>query len=296
MQGHKLSFAEAIKLEVERFYVNLSAAERDKALLSVGVDPATLDPNRLLSKSYTAELYKFANRLALLGQTAFEDKIIASIGLESVKNDAIDFWNVNGLLETCSGGMCAVRAERKTTSQLPSASLGEKSLLLTCCHCERKACKVCCAGRGAILLSNYISKEIRNTSSLSEQSGSRHGRQSEGSLISGDGVICKSCCEDVILDAIYVDYIRVLSSLRRRARSDIAAKNALDEVIGLKQGSAYDFQKGIQIGTKQLSNLLNQEESLAEFPYASLLHSVIFTNLQHMFLIFLSRFFFGQHD
>lgn len=42
------SFQEAAELEIARLHLGLSAAERDRALLSVGRDPATVDPNRLI--------------------------------------------------------------------------------------------------------------------------------------------------------------------------------------------------------------------------------------------------------
>nr|GFD25634.1 probable phosphoinositide phosphatase SAC9 [Tanacetum cinerariifolium] len=48
----KLGFVEAMKLEIERLHLNLSAAERDRALLSIGIDPATINPNTLLEESY----------------------------------------------------------------------------------------------------------------------------------------------------------------------------------------------------------------------------------------------------
>lgn len=47
---------EAMKLEIERLQLNLSAAERDRALLSIGTDPASINPNVLLDESYMGRL------------------------------------------------------------------------------------------------------------------------------------------------------------------------------------------------------------------------------------------------
>ncbi|GJX55775.1 ribonuclease H-like domain-containing protein [Tanacetum coccineum] len=66
-------------------------------------------------------------------------------------------------------------------------------------------------GKGAILL--------RNSNSGSGSNGV-------------DVVICKLCCQDDILDALTLDYIRVLISQRKSTRAEIATLNALDQVVG----------------------------------------------------------------
>ncbi|KAF8390977.1 hypothetical protein HHK36_023277 [Tetracentron sinense] len=112
IKERKLNFIEARKLEIECLRLNLSAAERDRALLSIGTDRATINPNGLLVDSYMGRLCRLANTLALLGQAALEDKVTAAIGLGTVDDDdVIDFWNITGIGETCSGGMREVRAE-----------------------------------------------------------------------------------------------------------------------------------------------------------------------------------------
>jgi hypothetical protein len=55
-----------MKLEIKRLRLGLSAAERDQALLSIGVIPATLDPNRSVDYSYLLKLSSLADNLALL--------------------------------------------------------------------------------------------------------------------------------------------------------------------------------------------------------------------------------------
>ncbi|KAI3952775.1 hypothetical protein MKW92_000098 [Papaver armeniacum] len=273
--ARKIDFEEAMRLEIERLRVNLSAAERDRTLLSIGTDPATVDPNGLLDESYMGRLCKIANSLALLGQAALEDKVTAAIGLDTSDDDIIDFWNICGIGETCSGGLCAVRAVTQPCVQVPSliSSGGNSPPILTCSRCKRKACKVCCAGKGALLLSSPNSKEVGGyNGSLSGQSDGGRNRTARP-----DGIICKSCCNEVILDALILDYVRALISLRRSTRADSAARKALYQVMGLPS-KEYHLERNRAsdnvLVPKNLRKLLNGEESLAEFPTASLLHTV----------------------
>ncbi|XP_057491304.1 probable phosphoinositide phosphatase SAC9 [Actinidia eriantha] len=278
----KLGFMEAMKLEIERLRLNLSAAERDRALLSIGIDPATINPNALLDESYMGRLCRVANTLALLGQASIEDKITAAIGLETVDDSAIAFWNIAGIGESCSDSMCQVRAESGAagyaSSTLPSSAASQSVLL--CSQCERKVCKICAAGKGALLLESYNSREVSNYNGISSQGGSTHGSSADVSSNRSttlDGVICKQCCHDIVLDALTLDYIRVLISMRRSARADNAAQKALDHVIRFfskdcppKRNQSYDRQETVGI----LRQLFQGEESLAEFPFASFLYAV----------------------
>ncbi|XP_059655366.1 probable phosphoinositide phosphatase SAC9 [Cornus florida] len=277
----KLGFTEAMKLEIERLRLNLSAAERDRALLLIGTDPATINPNMLLDDSYMGRLCRVANSLAVLGHVSLEDKITASIGLETINDNAIDFWNITGVGESCSGGMCQVRAETGAPGHTSStvSSSGDSQSILLCSECERKVCKVCCAGRGALLCAAYNTREVSNYNGLSSQGGSNHGSAdlSSNRLVTMDGVICKQCCHEIVLDALILDYVRALISLRRSARADSAAHNALDHVMGFSSGDflSEKYQSSDSQGSlKILRELLNGEESLAEFPFASFLHPV----------------------
>lgn len=260
--GKKLNFVEAMRLEIERLRLNLSAAERDRALLPFGIDPAMINPNVLMDESYVDRLCKVSNALALLGQASLEDKLNASIGLGTVDNNVVDFWNVNGIGDHCSGGMCDVRAETTAPALAPSAvsSVGASKSILPCSECKRNVCKVCCAGRGALLLNN-----------------SGEGDSSTNRSVTLDSVVCKQCCSDIVLHALILDYIRVLISLRRRDRSNRAACKALDQVVG---SSLRDFvpEKSQSSNNQQtvgiLHHLLSGLESLAEFPFASFLHLV----------------------
>lgn len=277
-KGRELGFLQAMQLEIERLRLRLSAAERDKALLSISVDPATIDPNHLLDGMDMVRLCNCADTLALLGQTAFEDRINASTGLDIVDKSVIDFWNINDFEETCVGKLCEVRfgvQPRKSSSNTSSSS---SSLLMECSQCGRKACKVCCAGMGASLLLSSSNKEMKNYNGVLGQSGSGHGALSDQAYSSylnlEDGFICKSCCNEVVLFALYVDYVRVLSSLRRRGRAESAAHEAVAQVVGYDFKRMSDCWQVQEISKRKLKKLLDGEESLAEFPYASLLHSV----------------------
>lgn len=271
-----------MKLEIERLQLNLSAAERDRALLSIGVDPATINPNVLVDVSYMGRFCRVANTLALLGQASLEDKINAAVGLGTVEDNMIDFWNVTGIGEHCSGGMCEVHAETKAPSLTSPvvSSMGGSHSILVCSECERKVCKVCCAGRGALLLTSYNSRDVTNYNGLASQGGSGHGSQVDSSTnrsVALDSVICKQCCRDIVLHALVLDYVRVSISMRRRERADNAAYKALDQVIGSCLRDLVP-EKSQSSNSRQTVNVLQQllsgEESLAEFPFAGFLHPV----------------------
>lgn len=281
IQGRKLGFREVMKLEIERLHLNLSAAQRDRALLALGVDPASINPHLLLDDSYMGRLCRVAQMLALLGHASLEDKITASIGLEISDDSAIDFWNITRIGEICLGGVCQVRAEAGATAHASSTSVSTPVSIFLCSECQRKVCKICCAGKGALLLSSYYSGEVSNLNGMNSQGGSTYGTSADASSNRSaalDGVICKLCCHEIVRDALLLDYARVLISQRRGARADDAADKAVDHIIGF---SSVDppldrHQSSCSQGvTKMLRQLMNGEESLAEFPFASFLHSVI---------------------
>ncbi|EOA23387.1 hypothetical protein CARUB_v10016564mg [Capsella rubella] len=269
--GKKLEFVEAMKLEIERLRLNISAAERDRALLSIGIDPATINPNSLYDELYIGRLCRIANALAVMGQASLEDKIIASIGLGKLENNVIDFWNITGIGESCGGGMCQVRAEvnKSPVGFSTKSSGGESGSVFLCFQCMKKACKVCCAGKGALLLSKSYSRDIANGSgSLTDVSATSIG---------SDHYICKKCCSSIVLEALIVDYVRVMVTSRRGCRVDNAGREALNEVFG-SNITNHLAVRGQPSPNRQdfnfLPQILGQEESLAEFPYASFLHKV----------------------
>ncbi|TVU20942.1 hypothetical protein EJB05_30548 [Eragrostis curvula] len=261
-KGKGLSFEQMMKLEIKRLRLDLSAAERDQALLSVGVIPATVDPNRSfeVDYSYLLKLSSLADNLALLGHAVLEDRVNASIGLAKGNDQKIDFWNVSENDEFCYGGACEVRA---LTSLQASATSESKSVFLECSQCERAVCKSCCAGKGAFLLLNtYRDLKLYG------------GSQGGGYSALADCYVCKSCCSEMIKRALYVDYVRVLHSMRRKDRAEKAALNAVNQVCRLESSRISDLSQSIQTGQRQMKQILDGEESLAEFPSASFLHSV----------------------
>ncbi|KAJ4839192.1 putative phosphoinositide phosphatase sac9 [Turnera subulata] len=298
----KLDFIEALKLEIERLQLNLSAAERDRALLSVGTDPATLNPNLLIEESYMGILCRVANNLALLGQVSLEDKINASVGLGAVQDEVIDFWNIAGIGGQCSGGMCEVRSETKahTFPSSSSTSVGAESIF-SCLECGRKVCKICSAGRGALLLASCNSRDVSTYNGLANQGGSSHGGLGDSLVnrsVAPDGVICKQCCRDIVLHALVLDYVRVLISLRRRDRADGAASKALNQVLGSSLSdrvSGKSQHSDAQQTSKRLQQLLSGEESLAEFPSASFLYTVETAADSAPFLSLLTPIYSGSY-
>ncbi|XP_062210444.1 probable phosphoinositide phosphatase SAC9 [Phragmites australis] len=259
-KGKGLNFEQMMKLEIKRLHLDLSAAERDRALLSIGVIPATVDPNRSVDYSYLLKLSSFADNLALLGHAVLEDRVNASIGLEKGNDQTIDFWNVSENDESCYGGACEIHA---LSSLQASATSENQSVFVECSQCERTVCKACCAGKGAFLLLNtYRDLKLYG------------GSQGGGYSALTDCFVCKSCCSEMIKCVLYVDYVRVLHSLRRKDRTEKAALNAVNQVCHLESSRASDLSQSIQSGQRQLKEILDGEESLAEFPYASFLHTV----------------------
>ncbi|VFQ87587.1 unnamed protein product [Cuscuta campestris] len=271
----KIGFMEAMKLEIERFRQSLSAAERDRALLSIGVDPASINPNLLLDEFEMEKLCGVLNALALIGQASFEDKLTAAIGLDFTHETAIDFWNVTGIEESCMGGKCQVHAEAGRTTVASSATLSAlpSQSFYVCSVCEKSVCKVCCAGKGALMVGLYNFKEVSNLNGLGSDSVA--GLPSNR-LTTHDGVICKLCCHSVVLNALMLDYIRVLVSERRKARVDEAAQKAISYVLGFPSMNVLDGRHPSRDSQrcKISRQLMNGEESLAEFPFASFLYPV----------------------
>nr|CAB3498548.1 unnamed protein product [Digitaria exilis] len=116
-KGKGLNFEEMMKLEIKRLHLGLSAAERDRALLSIGVIPATVDPNHSVDYPYLLKLSSLADNLALLGHAVLEDRVNASIGLEKGSEHTIDFWNLSENDESCYDGACEVRVESAHDSE-----------------------------------------------------------------------------------------------------------------------------------------------------------------------------------
>lgn len=276
-----LDYVETMMLEIERLKLNMSAAERDRALLSIGRDPATVDPNCLLEPSYIVQLRKVAQNLSLLSEFVSEDKKLSAIGLETDTEDSFEFWNANGFEDQCIDLKCEVRAEKKWVKTTDSTVAAQKlPELLVCSRCTRKVCTVCTAGKGSLLLTNHVSLEAMSSRVVPGQGGSSHGGSSTFHSSAADKVLCKTCCPQIVLDALLLDRVKVLISLRQRCRVKSAASKALQQVVrysgensGLDLGKHNDFERA---GKDQggLHTLFKGESSLAEYPHASLLYPV----------------------
>ncbi|KAF0905503.1 hypothetical protein E2562_007306 [Oryza meyeriana var. granulata] len=282
IKGKGLNFEQMMKLEIKRLCLDLSSAERDHALLSIGVIPATVDPNRSVDYSYLLKLSSLADYLALLGHTVHEDCVNASIGLEKINDHAIDFWNICENDESCTGGVCEVRA---LSSSQASATSENSSIFVECSQCGRTACKACCAGKGAFLLLNNTYRDLKTYG----------GSQGGGYSALADNFVCKSCCSEVVKYALYVDYVRVLCSLRRKGRTEQAALKAVNQVCRVEFSRISDFTQRVQYGQRQLKQLLDGEESLAEFPYASFLQTVETADDSEPLLSLLAPFGIGEY-
>lgn len=137
-----------MKLEIQRLKSNLSSAERDRTLLSISVDPATIDPNRILDYSSLISVCNYADTLALLGHTYLEDRENASLGLQIGPSGPVDFWNVRECDDACFSDDCEVKAHKRDINSSDGTSFD-------CSQCQRNTCRGCCAGMASCLLLKY---------------------------------------------------------------------------------------------------------------------------------------------
>ncbi|KAJ4765502.1 hypothetical protein LUZ62_075877 [Rhynchospora pubera] len=290
-QGRGLSFEQSMKLEIQRLKSDLSSAKRDRALLSISVDPATIDPNRILDYSFLVNVCNYADTLAILGHTYLEDRENASLGLQVGQSGPVDFWNVRESDDSCFNDECEVRAHKRDANFSDEISFN-------CAQCSRNTCKGCCAGKGAFLLLSDTYKDMKLYTGSS--SGSSHGSRSQiegcGYFALTDGVVCKKCCKEVLLRALFVDYVRVLGSLRKKRRADTAAAKALYQVYGGENSAARDQLESVELGKRQLKKLLNGTESLAEFPHAGFLYEVKTAEASAPLLSLISPLCFGERQ
>ncbi|KAJ6693489.1 hypothetical protein OIU85_004275 [Salix viminalis] len=82
----------------------------------------------IVSKHFPNCCVKFQTPLQCLDKLHWKTKFNGSIGLGTVDNNVVDFWNVSGIGDHCSGGMCEVRAEITAPAFAPSAAFFLKLL------------------------------------------------------------------------------------------------------------------------------------------------------------------------
>ncbi|MCO5576196.1 hypothetical protein L7F22_030004 [Adiantum nelumboides] len=247
--GKRLEFSDAVELEIIRFGLGLSAAARDHLLISIGKDPASLDPNRLLTPLYSAQIFQAAVQLAAINQVALEDENLARIGLEQLGSESLKD----------ASDICEVHGKRK--SNMLRIHVLAKGLA-SCRICHRKACAACRVCKEEVALAGAFGGVAGTTTPVFQ-------------TLSWNDCLCRKCCPQIILDALFLDHLKTLGSERRKDRIKKAAAMAYTELYG----EAFSVLPGkhlqdFEIQKKQLEALLQGEKSLAEYPEASLLASV----------------------
>ncbi|KAH7440058.1 hypothetical protein KP509_04G089000 [Ceratopteris richardii] len=251
MQGKRLGFSEAVELEIIRFGLQLSAAARDRLLLSVGRDPASIDPNRLLPPYYSVQVVQVAMQLAAMNKVAVEDDVLSKIGLSdlapesSQEKDSLVICEIHGKQESRK-----LRFHPQTTG------------VVSCKSCNRKACASC--------------RVCKEEAGLAVNSGSVPGNPMPAfQTLNWNDSICRKCCQQLVTDALLLDHLKNLGSKRRKGMIKEASAKAVLEIYG---NNIADFggvlSESFHVQKQQLEALLNGEKSLAQYPGASLLVSV----------------------
>lgn len=251
--ARRVEFSEAMELEIIRFGLGLSAAERDRVLLSNGKDPVSIDPNRLLSSSYSGQVCQVASQLAVYSQVAFEDRKLSAVGMGNIEITETR----NGIIQAI--GDCEIHGNWKDGF---SKAYSKPVRLSLCALCRRKVCAAC-----------SVNKEAADLAGGSVNLGGSLSLTSFRSSLSED-MLCKKCCSQLILDALLLDQVRTLGSQRRTNRIKIAAAKAIRAIYGDWFGSSRNYSGGPGNDGKWLDILLKGEKSLAEYPYAGLLATI----------------------
>jgi hypothetical protein len=276
-------FSDSMELDIARLRLGLSAAQRDKALLSIGRDPASLDPNRTLTASDIAPLRLAANQLSALTRVAQEDQEIAAAadeGLGIVTKEGLakpSFDNDLVKLQGCAHSECEIGRGGVAGGSAAGGLIQEQNAPLKVCEeCQKKACVACLAGTGSGLLKKYRESKVRVESPEVREGGAK--AEPKGPPLQ-DQTLCKKCCPPLVRDAVLVERVRRLSGARRRSRLQAEAAQAGAHLHSFSAGSAVECEagmgnlrdgRGVAIGgTPNLAG-----ESLAEYPYAGLLFSV----------------------
>ncbi|GAQ84463.1 Sac domain-containing Phosphoinositide Phosphatase [Klebsormidium nitens] len=272
-------FSVCMELDIARLRLGLSAAQRDRALLSVGRDPALLDPNRTLTVTELVPLRVAANQLATLVRVAQEDREVAAfadqgLGItvpEGLANPSveIDLIKLQGCLsrecEVGRGGLAAGGAVQ-----------GGNSPLKRCEECEKRVCAACLVGPGAGLLKKHRENKVRVEVPEAREGGTK--AEPKGPPLQ-DQTLCKKCCPALVRDAVLIDRVRKLSAARRRVRLETEAAQAAAHLHSLSAGSAVEceagqgnLRDGRGVAIAGVPNLAG--DLLAEYPYAGLLFAV----------------------
>jgi hypothetical protein len=276
-------FSDSMELDIARLRLGLSAAQRDRALLSIGRDPASVDPNRTLAASDVAPLRLAANQLSALTRVAQEDQEIAAaadegLGIVTREGSAKpSFDNDLVKLQGCVHSECDIgRGGVAGGSAAGGLIQGQNAPLKVCEECQKKACVACLAGTGSGLLKKYRESKVRVESPEAREGGAK--AEPKGPPLQ-DQTLCKKCCPPLVRDAVLVERVRKLSGARRRSRLQAEAAQAGAHLHSFSAGSATEceagmgnLRDGMGVAIGGAPNLAG--ESLAEYPYAGLLFLV----------------------
>ena len=184
-----------MELEIRRFQLGLSAADRDRLLLSIGKDPVSMDPNRCLSSSYAAQVFQISAQLAILKHVTLEDEILSVTGLEKYVLE-----DTGEKIEAITGSEIHENTENRTGLRWKPSS--EVPGLAICELCRRK---------------QYSVSRVSN-----EESALTGTEFIVQNLISDDAIWLESCPQ-IVLHALLLDYLKALGSQRRKVRITNAA-------------------------------------------------------------------------
>ncbi|CAM6096439.1 unnamed protein product [Calypogeia fissa] len=266
------TFQEAAELEIARLQLGLSAAQRDRALLQVGRDPATLDPNLLIDPANLVQMRQAALQLAAVCEIDAEDKELARIGFdEQVDPRPGEDEDFHCLRTGCLSAECQVTYVKgpKGMFQFFRANC-KSSMIKNCVLCSRVVCAGCQAGRGSALV-------YQNGPNLVSLGASSNPKPVRGPS-AVDAILCKSCCPPLVRDTVLLERVRAKSSERRQARVQDACEEAMEGLVGRQLGgpaSASLSQDNQDKRNNRISAVSEEgESSVADFPYAGIISSV----------------------
>ncbi|OAE30181.1 hypothetical protein AXG93_4295s1360 [Marchantia polymorpha subsp. ruderalis] len=262
--GKSITFEEGMELEIARLHLGLSAAGRDRALVSIGRDPATIDPNRLITTGSMAQVKQAASQLATISEIDTEDRDLSSLGFEETISEPDEIMeNLHCLRIGCLSSMCGVAFSNGNGTFRYFERLAKSSDFLgTCAMCKRRVCAACHAGKGSALL------HFNGPNPPGSVAGSGNSKPARGPT-AVDAVVCKKCCVPFVRDVILLERVKSVLAARRRSRVNDACTTALQ---GLAGSLSTDGKGGSRESVLEICP--EGEVSLADFPQAGVISSV----------------------
>ncbi|KAL2622415.1 hypothetical protein R1flu_002620 [Riccia fluitans] len=259
-----LTYEEAMELEIARLHLGLSAADRDRALVSIGRDPATIDPNKLMSPGVMVQVKQAASQLIILAEIDTEDKDLSSLGFNQRKSEPDELLeSLHCLRVGCLSSSCKINYLKGSgTFQYFDKLAKSSNFLGNCTLCKQKVCAACHSGKGSALL-------YYNISNPAIPGGAGGNPKPARGPTAIDAVICKRCCPPEVREPILLERLKSALGSRRKTRVKDACILAVEGVVGsenpAKEGSP---------ASSGYESFLEGEVSLAEFPQAGIISSV----------------------